>query len=197
MKEIEFKNKSTNEIYLDYIRRVERMTKTLSEKDRQDILMELNSHIYEHMQQNTITDEVENMLAILKRLGAPEDTLVSLIADKKLSQATKTFNPLHIIKALSLNISNGFVYILFSLSYLFLFIFIFLVFAKLLYPDNTGLFIGENKINFGFISNLTANSFTEVLGNWYIPVILLAGMIIYLFITILLKLKYRLKHKKQ
>ncbi len=197
MKIIEFANKSTNEIYLDYIRRAERMTKTLSENDRQDILMELNSHIYEYMQKNIDTDEVEKMLAILKRLGAPEETLPPLIADLKLSRATKTFNPFHVINALTLNISNGFVYVLFSLSYLLLFCFILLVFAKLIYPHNTGLFIEENGFHFGFISNITDSSWTEVLGNWFIPVILLVGTIIYLFITLLLKLKYRLKQKER
>lgn len=55
----------------------------------------------------------------------------------------------------------------------------FLVFAKILYPHNTGLFIGENESHFGFIANVTVNSQPEILGYWFIPLVLIAMAVIY------------------
>ncbi|RHR37567.1 DUF1700 domain-containing protein [Parabacteroides sp. AF18-52] len=196
MKNIEFSDKNTTLLYDKYISEVKHMISTLRKEDQEDILMELNSHIYESIQHNTSGSETDKIAETLERLGEPRKTFAQLIADRKLQQATKTFNPLHVMKALSLNLSNGFIYILFSISYLFLFCFGFLIFAKLIFPRNTGLFIGEDDLFVGFIANMTDNSLSEVLGYWFIPIILLGMVIIYLFITLLLRLKCRLKLKK-
>jgi hypothetical protein len=75
--------------------------------------------------------------------------------------------------------------------YLFLFCFVFLIFAKIIYPENTGLFIGD-KILFGFIAN---NSSPEILGNWFIPVIIVGILLMFFVITLLMKLQYKLKRK--
>lgn len=196
MKNIEFSDKNATILYKQYIGNVKRIIRILPKDDQNDILMEINSHIYESMQRNTSISEIERVVKTLEKLGDPGESLVSLVADRKLLQATKTFNPLHVIKALSLNFSNGFLYILFSILYLFLFCFIFLIIAELIYPNNTGLFIGEEEMHFGFIANIADNSLVEVLGNWFIPVILMAMVLIYLFITLLLKIKYKLRRKK-
>lgn len=133
MKLIEFENKNTREVYNDYIRRIERTTKSLSEKDREDVLMELNSYIYEYVQENRGKDEMANLLEIIKRIGAPEEVLPPVIADKKMEQATRTFNPKHVFKALVLNITNGFSFVIFSVLYLLLFCFGFLAVAKIFF----------------------------------------------------------------
>ncbi len=52
VKNIEFKSISAQRIYNDYLKRVERTISILSEKDKLDMLMEINSHIYEAMQQD-------------------------------------------------------------------------------------------------------------------------------------------------
>lgn len=197
MRNIEFSDKNATLLYDKYICEVKRVIIPLEKEDQEDILMELNSHIYESMQHNTSGSETDKITESLERLGDPRKTLALLVADRKLQQATKTFNPLHVMKALSLNLSNGFIYVLFSISYLFLFCFTFLVFAKLIFPRNTGLFIGEDDLFFGFITNMTDNSLPEVLGYWFIPVILLGMVITYLFITLLLRLKYKLNLKNK
>lgn len=197
MRNIRFSDKNATQLYDKYISDVKQIINTLRKEDQEDILMELNSHIYESMLHNTSDSETDKITETLKRLGEPHKTLAQLVADRKLQQATKTFNPLHVMKALSLNLSNGFIYVLFSILYLFLFCFVFLFFAKLISPQNTGLFIGEDDLFFGFIANMTENSLSEVLGYWFIPVILSGMITIYLFIILLLKLKYKLNLKKK
>ena len=192
MKRITFENKTASKIYEDYIRRIERMTTSLSAEDRNDILMEFNSHIYESLQQPTNETETDRLLAILQNLGAPEQVLLPMVARRKLNQATKTFNPVHVFKALALNITNGISYLIFSILYLMLFAFIFLIGAKLFDPKRVGMFYKESRF-FYFGYNTTAATenpnVNEMLGNWFIPVMLLTVIVLYFAITFGLRLK--------
>lgn len=126
MKPIVFKQTASQKIYNDYINRIKRTISPLSKEDWEDILMEFNSHIFEGLKRSVEDSEVDNLLDVLEKLGAPEEVLKPLVAERKLNQATRTFNPLHVFKALVLNISNGIVYVFFALLYLILFGFIFL-----------------------------------------------------------------------
>ena len=194
MNNLEFSDKNAIILYDRYIGDVRQVISTLPKGDQDDILMEINSHIYESMQRNRSTSEIDGIVETLDKLGHPRDSLSALVADRKLSQATKTFNPIHVIKALSLNISNGFMYVLFCILYLNLFCFVFLIFAKIIFPHNTGLFVGENGTLFGF--GTVNDTSTEMLGNWFIPVVFVLIVLTYLFITLLFKLRYILKRSK-
>ena len=187
MKRIDFKNTSAQKIYNDYFKRIERCSTVLSKEDRTDLIMEFNSHIYEGLQKNKAEDELEGLLNILENLGMPEEVLKPLIADKKLRQATKTFNPKHVFQAIKLNIKNGIVFGFFGLLYLFLFSTIFLFIAKIVFPNNTGLFYNNNEFqSFGFVADY--KGYNEVLGIWFIPLVLIFTIILYLTITLLLRI---------
>jgi len=121
---IKFNEVALQRIYNDYMKRVIKATNSLSTKNQNDIYMEINSHIYESLEnkknENENENEIELILDIIERLGIPEEVLKPLVADKKLEQATKTFNPIHIFKALILNFTNGISYVIFFILYLFL-----------------------------------------------------------------------------
>lgn len=193
MKQLEFKQEAAQRIYDDYIKRTNRVISSLSNADQQDILLEFNSHIYESMQGSTLESEIDSLLDVLQKLGAPEEVLPQLVADKKLDQATRTFNPAHIFKALALNISNGISYTIFIILYLILGIGIFSIGAKIFYPDKVGFYLHKP----GWSVGIGENSGTEVLGNWFIPVMLGAMLVLYIFITLMLKLIRTLKKKKK
>ena len=193
MKQLEFKQKAAQRIYDDYIKRTNRSISTLSKADQQDILLEFNSHIYESMQGSSLESEIDSLLDVLQKLGAPEEVLPQLVADKKMDQATRTFNPAHIFKALALNISNGISYTIFIILYLILGIGVFSIGAKIFYPDKVGFYLHDK----GWSIGIGENSGTEVLGNWYIPVMLGAMLVLYIFITLMLRLIRTLKKKKK
>jgi hypothetical protein len=198
-KEIEFKDNNSTRIYKDYIGRVKSSIKILDSNNQQEILLEINSHIYESVIDNSGNKgEVEHLLDVLEMLGSPEIFLKSLVAEKKLEEATKSFNPIKIAKALLLNIGNGFSYIVFALLYIFLFGFLFLIIAKTINPENVGLFYRPNDVFIlGHYSNSDGISYSqyEKLGNWFIPVMLLSSAVLYVLLTLLLKLKRTLKNK--
>ena len=193
MKQLEFKQEAAQRIYDDYIKRINRTVATLSNADQQDIQLEFNSHIYESMQGSNKESEIDSLLDVLQKLGAPEEVLTQLVADKKLEQATKTFNPAHIFKALALNISNGISYTIFTILYMILGIGVFSVGAKIFYPDKVGFYVYEK----GWSIGIGENSGTEVLGNWFIPVMLGVLLVLYILTTLMLRLIRTLKHKKK
>ncbi|MGJ1430646.1 hypothetical protein ACR79M_05120 [Sphingobacterium spiritivorum] len=138
---------------------------------------------------------MERLLDVLENLGQPETFLKPLVAEKKLEEATKSFNPLHILKALILNIGNGVSYVIFTLLYLLLFGFIFLIGAKLVDPENVGFFFKPNEIF--ILGYYRENGITyqqyEQLGHWFIPAMLLLVLVFYVLITLLLRLKRTIK----
>lgn len=82
-KEIAFSDQNASRIYKDYISRVQLSTKILSPENREEILMEINSHIYESFHNNTEhQNDVEKLLNILDKIGKPELFLKELVAEK-------------------------------------------------------------------------------------------------------------------
>lgn len=197
-KKIQFKNADSQKIYENYLKQIQSAIKKLNQEDQNDILMEMNSHIYESMSKNEDeNDELKNLINTLDKIGITNDVLKPLVAEKKLNQATKTFNPIHIFEALILNFSYGIIYFIFFILYLFLFSFVVLIFAKLFYPNNVGFFYKKGEIfqYGGFIENEKLQNY-EILGNWFIPVTILLAILFYFLITLLLKLKKSMRKKK-
>ncbi|WPO83872.1 hypothetical protein SD427_05940 [Chryseobacterium sp. JJR-5R] len=197
-KKIQFNDTAAKKIYEEYLRQIQSATKTLSKADQNDILMELNSHIYESLNQSgDHRDEVKNLTNTLSKIGIPNEVLKPLIAEKKLNQATKTFNPVHIFQALILNFSYGIIYFIFFILYLFLFSFVALIFGKIFFPDHVGFYYKRGEIiqYGGFLTNKNIQQY-EILGNWFIPTTIVLGMTFYFLITLLLKLKKSLSKRK-
>jgi len=187
MQKIDFTTDSARRIYANYIQRIQKQITILSSYDKQDLLLEINSHIYEGLQRNSGKNEVENLLDITEKLGDPEEFLKPLVASKKLDEAVHTFRPITVFQALAINLKNGIVFSVFALLYLLLAIFVFLIPGKIFFPSNTGLFFEGNKFaGFGFILNTAG--FTETLGYWLIPILIAAAVIFYIIITLLLRL---------
>ncbi|MDW5290723.1 HAAS signaling domain-containing protein [Formosa sp. PL04] len=192
-KKIELKDKNAQRVYDNYINSIRNVLKPILDSDRQEVLMEFNSHIYESLQNNKSKLEIDILLNTIEKLGSPEVVLKPLIADKLLERATKSFNPLQILKALSLNITNGVSYIIFFLLYLSLGSFIFLIFAKL-FNSNVGMYFKEGKFQaIGFVKN--NSDYQEVLGYWFIPVMILLTATLFIIITLLLKFKKAISKK--
>ncbi|MEO4004969.1 hypothetical protein [Flavobacterium sp. CAU 1735] len=196
-KEIAFREPNSKRIYLDYIARIQQAIKTLNAANQQEILLEINSHIYESLMSDPDSgrEEVAHLLDILEKLGQPEVFLKPLVAEKKLEEATRTFNPFQVIKALVLNIGNGISYIIFAVLYLLLFGFLFLIGAKLIDPENVGFFYRANDICIlGYYRSYGVTHLEyEKLGNWFIPLMLVLTVLFYFMITLLLRLKRTLK----
>ena len=193
---IKFTEEASKRVYNDYMKRVRKAISSLSKQNQDDIYMEFNSHVFEAIQQKNGINEIDLLLDVLEKLGIPEEVLKPLVADKKLEQATKTFNPIHVFKALVLNFTNGITYIIFFFLYLLLFGFVFLIFAKIANPSEVGLFYKDSSFMvLGLSNNTNQVGIKEFLGNWFIPVMLVSTVAFYFLITLLLKFKKTIKQK--
>jgi uncharacterized membrane protein len=187
MQKIIFINDSAKRLYDGYIQRVERQLNILSAVDKQDLLQEINSHIYEGLQRISGKDEVEKLLDITEKLGNPEDFLKPLVANKKLDEAVRSFRPSAVFQAIMVNLKSGIVFSFFAFLYLLLGIFALLIFAKIFFPSHTGLFLENNKFaGFGIVLNTTG--YTDSLGYWIIPALIVICIIFYFIITLMLRL---------
>ena len=186
-KAIAFDDPNSQRVYNNYIQSIRNVLKPIADADKEDVLMEFNSHIYEKVQSNTTQPTIEVLLNAIEKLGAPEEVLKPLVADKLLEKATRTFNPLHVLSALLLNLTNSFAYIIFFFLYIFLGTFVFLIFSKIFNSD-VGMYFKDGSFQaLGLIYD--NEGYQEVLGHWFIPVMILATIGLYLFLTLLLKLK--------
>lgn len=186
MKPIEFKNQASQRVYNDYMNRCKRVIKILSDSDQQECLMEVNSYIYEYVNNHQHEEELTALLNIIERLGAPEVTLKEVVAGKKISQAVRTFNLKHLIQALLLNLRNGIAYIILFIMTLTLLCFPVVIILEIINPVKTGLWVGKGHFVFGQV--LPQAGVNEVLGNFFIPVVILLGILLYFLIIFLLKL---------
>ncbi len=188
MKRITFNNPTAQKIYDDYFKRVRRCVSILPESDQLEMIMELNSHIYEATQGAAPANEVEVLVNTIENLGMPEEVLAPAVADKKVKQATRSFNPKHIFQALYLNIFNGVGYVLFALVYLLIISFGFLILFKLIYPAHTGFFTGSGHVFFfGFMAEIPVGV-KEQLGNWFFITDITLMAVLYFLNTLLFRL---------
>jgi len=188
MKRIIFTTPAAQKIYDDYIKRANRCIRLLSADDQRDTLMEINSHIFEATSGAPAESEITILLDTLEKLGAPEEVLQPLVAYKKTQQATRTFNPVHIIQAMRLNIANGAAYAILAFFYLLSVSFCILIILKIIYPSHTGLFMQNGKlVAFGFTTELRSG-LHELLGQLFIPVVILLMGALYFLNTLLFRL---------
>ena len=188
MKRIIFTNPTAQKIYDDYFARVSRGISILPATDQRELLMELNSHVYEATHRGITGNEVDILVDVLDQLGAPEMVLQPAVAYKKVQQAGRSFNPKHILQALYLNIANGAGFFVIGIIYLLILAFGSLAIIKLISPIHTGLFLQNGRLFvFGYTSNLP-EGLTELLGNWFIAVVILLMGVFYFLNTLLFRL---------
>ena len=188
MKRIIFANPAAQKMFDDYFARVTRCVNILSATDQQELLMELNSHVYEATHRGITGNEVDILVDVLDKLGAPEMVLQPTVAYKKVQQAGRSFKPKHILQALYLNIANGAGFFIIGIIYLVILAFGSLAIIKLISPGHTGLFLQNGRLFvLGYTSNLP-DGLTELLGNWFIAVVILLMGVFYFLNTLLFRL---------
>ena len=68
---------SVEKIVNDYLERLAARLKGMPDGDRRELVDEIRSHIYESYVSESAGDEIERILAVLRRLGDPADVISS------------------------------------------------------------------------------------------------------------------------
>jgi uncharacterized membrane protein len=70
---------TAEKIVADYLEKLTAQLKGMNEKDQQEILAEIRSHIYESFSSDNEGDEIDRALRALKRLGEPSEVVSSRV----------------------------------------------------------------------------------------------------------------------
>ncbi len=188
MKRNNFINDESYNIYHSYIQNVKKAASVLSNNDVNDILNEIDSHIYESfIDNNDIQSEKDRIEIVLRKLGTPESYLKPIIAERKLKKAVNKYNIWGILKGIWSVVLAGSKYALLSIMYFFILTGGIIIIAKILYPNKTGLFVSDGDfVALGFTSDINSEA-VELLGYWLIPIMILAILFFYFAMTFILK----------
>lgn len=186
-------------IWNQYMNRVQRMLRHLEAKEREDIAIDIQLHLFESFKRDGAVTETEKLLNALDRMGEPEEYLKPLLADSVLVKAARTLNPRLIVESLGHlfygGLKRGAIALFFFVGYSLVVAFLLIAALKPIFPDQVGLFIGENR---GFLlgAYIGDSDFgKEYLGYWVIPAALAAAAILYVGLTKLLRLMKRRRPK--
>jgi len=185
-----FIERNSNKIWNDYFRRIRKNLILLNQQQKQDMIKELEGHIYESFMESDGENETEKLLNALERMGDPDEFLKPLLSKELLIKGTKSFSLIAIFKGLYLNIYAGlkavFLSLVFGVGFLLSVSMAIVAAAKLIIPDKVGLFLfPDGNWSFGIISNIGGAN--EILGYWIIPICLSFSVTLYIFLTYLVK----------
>lgn len=175
-----------------YLINLRRSLGNLPAEEVQEILREIRGHILERAEASGELTE-ERMVLILKALGRPEDIAPLYQAEALVSRARASLSPLLILRgALRWAMVSllGFLSFLVALfGYAMGFGFFLTAVLKPFLPDRVGLWWGPD--NYGLGTRDSASPATELLGWWIVPVGLLAGTVLVILTTRLLRFLLR------
>lgn len=200
--QIHFTNKHAAQLYQSYMSAAAALLKKLPLEQRQDILCEINSHIFEALQHQvlaqSINDVKPNQLEdILDKLGVPETFIQEMISTTSLAPSIEPSRKSAHLLQLPIILTQGIVNVIYYTIYTLMLIAVFLVVAKFIDPQGVGFFYSPNKF-FIFGKLLLQHEDPiryEQLGNYFIPAFLLIITLLYYSSTLILKLKKSIQYK--
>ncbi|WP_196888391.1 HAAS signaling domain-containing protein [Aureivirga sp. CE67] len=163
MQSIKFEEKRTTQLYEKYLKELKKVVKKLNEEDRNEILNEVNSHIFEAYHRRKEENEYDFLNLILQKLGKPEEIFRNYVSDnisEEKSEETDT-----ITKKVSNKMTIYFLNFIVSLIYVSSILLIITSYYKIQHPDQTGLFVENGEFRAIGIHTGGGPEVKEVLGN--------------------------------
>ena len=167
-------------VFADYFAKVDRLLAPLPDSDAAEVRRELEQHAMDALAAGANAGEA------LERLGEPEDFLPDLVAEKLRTRAARSFQPVHIFRALALSASTGITGLALSslagLGYAIALLALIMGVMHLIDPDLAGAYRmpdGQTLIGFG-----KSPDDVDILGNWFSPAAFAVAVGLYLILTL-------------
>ncbi len=180
---IEIGDVSARKLLASYFAQVDRALAPLSRAEADAVRQELETHILDAMAGMPASEA--GARAALEQLGDPEEFLTQLVADRLRARAGRTFGPLDIASAILRTAVTGIrgmlTAIVMSLGYLAATLMIILGALKLTTSQDVGVFrLRTGELFIGADDNVDG---VDLLGAWFAPLAIVAGIVLYLLIT--------------
>ena len=93
---------SVEKIVNDYLKRLKLHLKGFPEKDKEELVKEVYSHIYESFVSDPTEDEIDRILNVLNKLGEPNEVVSSRMSTAMVSMGKKRKLPLYILAGVTI-----------------------------------------------------------------------------------------------
>ena len=93
---------SIEKIVNDYLKRLKLHLKGFPEKDKEELVKEVYSHIYESFVSDPTEDEIDRILNVLNKLGEPTEVVSSRMSTAMVSMGKKRKLPLYILAGVTI-----------------------------------------------------------------------------------------------
>lgn len=90
-------SETAKKIVDNYLDRLRSHLKGLPDKDREELVKEVYSHIYESYSHDSTDDEVERIFNVLNRLGEPHEVVASRVSSSMMGKGKKQKLPFYIL----------------------------------------------------------------------------------------------------
>jgi len=97
-------SESAEKIINNYLYRLKSHLKGLPEKDQEELVKEIHSHIYESYTNNPKEDEIERIFEVLDKLGEPAEVVSSRMSESIVTMGKKRRRPLYILAGVLIGI---------------------------------------------------------------------------------------------
>ena len=138
-----FSDKLAQKIWDQYFRRVKWVSRSLSVKLQEELILEIQDHLYESFGRETGKSEADRLLNAIDKIGEPEEYIKPMVAERLLMDASQTFNPKMIAQGLYYHfwgsLKNFLSSIIFFLGYSIVLILGLLTILKIIYPRYVGI----------------------------------------------------------
>lgn len=192
-----FEENNTKRIWDDYFYRVEKITKPLNTKQKEELTAELKSHLYESFSSREHGNEVEKLLDAIDKFGKPEDYLKPMVSERLMNSGKESLYPKNIFMGALYSSYNSSVVTMkmffIGLGFMSSLIFAVIAVFKPLYPRNVGFFYKAGDFLTIGIKGESVPLMYDPLGMWTIPVSIILAVLIYLGMTKSLKRMSRRK----
>jgi uncharacterized membrane protein len=188
------KNELAQKIWNHFEKELEHKIKALPELERNDVKLEILSHLYESSINDEAEKEENRVINAIERLGSPDEYLTPLVSDILIHLKAKNGNPIAIAKSLTKNIQRSlfhtFITIIFGVSYLFCLMLFIMAIAHLFNPE-VGVWLHETGgLSLSFEAQKNS---TQWLPKWFSLIAFVSSALVYFILN---KILYRLITKK-
>ena len=165
--------------------------------EREEIVREINAHIRDSVEESGASVE-----SVLTRLGAAKDLAAQYRDGLLIQRASRSLSPLVLLRAAlrlaTKSVSGIFVFFCAVFGYSFGAGFVVVALAKTIVPSHTGAWVQDGQlVSAGALIYGVPPTAHEVLGMWIIPLGLIAGSLLLLLTTYLIRTSLRVSQRVQ
>ncbi len=95
-------SETVEKIVENYMSRLKKRLKGFPEGDRDELVKEIHSHIYESYKNDPTENEVERIFTVLDKLGEPDDVIVARMPEAMVEMGKKKKLPLYILAGIAI-----------------------------------------------------------------------------------------------